>query len=159
MTKDEVLYIQVNSYRHTQGLPALPPPPRPRRHKFRTFEYKLPLTFCQSSRVLISAANIITDPTPDAGIQARPTLICPFCSPLIRSYTTILNYWGHIIYKHNGVDVMLRLEEIRRTALSWTKYLSRNGHKSKDDATNVKLVQACRTELDWETVLGWALRR
>ena len=147
-------------FREILGLPALPPPVRPRRHRFPTLEYKLPLQFCTDSTVCLDPANIITTPAPvDHEDNPRPKLICPCCRPHLMTKTTITGYWGHIFYAHMDIDNNTRLAEIRRSGLIWEEYLKRShSHKGKSDPTAIKLEQVSGTGFTWQSVIDWLLR-
>ena len=76
----------------------------------------------------------------------------------VKGYSTIIGYWAHIYHKHTETEPLIRLEEIRRTAVLWRTYLQRSPVAGRWRTTMEKLAE---TELDtfsWEHVAAWNLR-
>jgi hypothetical protein len=62
LTTYESYLIQFSILRQAKGLLAILQPHRPRRHRYSTFEYQLPLKFCDSVAASISKNEIVTPP-------------------------------------------------------------------------------------------------
>lgn len=88
----------------------------------------------------------------------KPRLLCIFCKRL-KNLQTISGLWGHIVHKHDGIDVEDRLREIRRTARLWRRYWDENVDGGKGGSATVKrLEEVEKDDFNWGTVLSWKLR-
>jgi hypothetical protein len=166
LTTLEVFLLQFFVLCKAKGLAPLLTPSRPRWHTFPTFEYQLPLTFCQDSAVHWSeemASNVT-----DLNCIRKPELRCPFCSG-IKAFKSIIALWSHFVHQHYKsessawikvvVEENLLLEEVRRTASLWRTYWREHSDGGKRrDPTMMKLLQVDDVNFTWVDVLEWKLR-
>lgn len=98
------------------------------------------------------------DPTEHKGRVPKPELVCPFCAG-IRSFGSVVGYWGHIMHKHHDEPEGVRLREIKRAAAGWQDYCSlTDPHRDKDLLTMARVRQACGGAFTWQDVVVWGLR-
>lgn len=97
LTSYESYLRQFAVLRQARGLPPIQSPPqRPRRHPFRTFEYQIPLKFCEGPPPSVAAYGILTGLQP---YRDKPDLICPFCTR-ITGFASVLAIWSHLFHQY-----------------------------------------------------------
>lgn len=152
MTAYESYLRQFAVLRQARGLPPAPPPHRPRRHSFLTFEYEIDLKF--NALPSVSTSDLVHN----VALQRnnKPDLVCPLCDR-ISAFTSIIAIWSHIVRQHEtrGQDVLL--EAIRNMGVLWSNYYEGRTHRGKNDPTMQKLEQVKRPDFSWETILSWGL--
>jgi hypothetical protein len=132
LTTLEVFLIQFFVLLKAKGVTPLAALSRPRWHPYTTFEYQLPLTFCQvDSAVKLESEQMVNEVVPLSHI-GRPELRCRFCSR-IKAFKSIIALWSHLVHQHYKtteeytwskvvIEEQYLLEEIRRTAGLWRSY-------------------------------------
>ena len=113
-----------------KGLMPFVAPPRPHWHPYSTFEYQLPILFCQNSAVRIEPEETVRD----AVQKVKPKLKCPFCQGIkIKAFKSVIALWSHFVHQHNKqfkynawtqvviLELDLLKEVIRRADL-WLTY-------------------------------------
>jgi len=121
-----------------------------------TFESKLPLSFCPDG-LKCDPADLTSSSTPTRK-PGQPALVCAFCEK-IKSYSSIIPLWSHLVHFHTGVERSMLLEEILRTGLSWKKYVELRKETIRDAETMQKIQQTREENFNWEVVVGWKLRK
>lgn len=141
--------------RQAKRLPPVIELLQPRRHPYKTFEFKLPVQFVPGSQINFHPANLVHTATPRK--IGRPDLICRFC-PSIKSFASIINFWAHLVKKHISVQQEILLSEIQLAAGLWGLYweLHSDGGKQKDP-TMAKIRQAKADGFSWDDVCRWDL--
>ena len=135
LTTQEAYAIQFDVLRRARGI-APKPIDRPRRHRFSSFESQLP---CRFPALKVESADLILE-RPAPTNPAKPQLLCIFCKRL-KNLQTVTGLWGHIVHKHDGIDVEGRLREIRRTARLWRTYWDENVDRGKGGTATVKRLE------------------
>lgn len=82
-----------------------------------------------------------------------------FCKR-IKSFDSISGFWGHLVHKHDGIETLMRLEQIYLTAVKWNEYCQKkysNGGKG-GNVTKRRIEQVLEGGLTWDDVLDWKLR-
>ncbi|KAL8782339.1 MAG: hypothetical protein Q9213_005460 [Squamulea squamosa] len=155
LATNEVYSIQFDVLRQARRLPTdLNPFRRPRRHQFSTFEGYLP---CRFTAVKVHPDDLEFDCPVSRRKSCKPDLFCKFCKR-IRAFDSLAGFWGHVVHKHDGIEIPKRLEEIRRTATEWRIYSEQQEGGKKGQSTLKRIEQALRADFDWEIVLAWELR-
>lgn len=98
------------------------------------------------------------NPTEHKGRIPKPELMCPFC-PGIKSFGSVVGYWGHIAHQHGEVADENRLREVQSAAAEWEQYCSATDpYRDKDQLTMVRIRQARGSNFAWQDVMAWGLR-
>jgi hypothetical protein len=169
LTTLEVFLIQFFVLLRAKGRAPLVVPSRPRWHPYTTFEYQLPLTFCQADSAVYLQSEEMVSEVIDSNHIGKPELRCRFCSG-IKAFKSIIALWSHFVHQHYKqfenkvwtqivVDEQHLLEEIRRTAGSLRTYWREHSDGGKRrDPTMMKLSQVEDDNFAWSDVLEWQLR-
>jgi hypothetical protein len=169
LTTFETLLIQFFVLLLALGLPLLAQPPRPRWHTYPTFEFQLPLKFCEGVKCAVAVDSMsLVNETP-VRKEGKPDLICRFCTH-IKSFQSLIAMWSHFVHEHvetGGGDAYAKiiveeahlLQEICRTACLWREYWEKHSDGCKKrDPTMLKINQTLASDFTWETVLDWKLQ-
>jgi hypothetical protein len=98
LTTLEAFLIQFHVLLMAKGKAPLEPPPRPQWHPYLTFEYQLPLTFCQANPAVdVDSGEIVSGVVNTKG---KPELRCLFCSR-IKAFKSIIALWSHFVHQHS----------------------------------------------------------
>lgn len=159
LTTYERILIQIWVLRRSMGLdPALDAPSRPRWHTLPTLESTAPPTFCRGAPAVTASDEDLFNPIEHKGRIPRPELTCPFCSG-IKSFASVVGYWGHITHHHNEIADESRLQQVRSAAARWGEYCSvTDPYRAKDLLTMVRVRQARGSNFTWQDVMAWGLR-
>jgi hypothetical protein len=171
LTTFEMYLVQFSVWRAANGMSPITAPPTPRWHPYPTFEFGLPLSFCQpDSSMTLRPEHLVAHPE-SVSLEGKPDLTCAFC-PRIKSFKSVIALWSHFVHQHHDsthsrirpsskvvVATDRLLKRIRQTAALWSTYWQRfsDGGKHRNP-TMLKLKQVAEEGFSWETVLSWDLR-
>lgn len=133
-------------------------PPRPRQHRYPTFETQVPVSFAverEANPTLSLQGNSSTAPS---GRVPRPDLCCPFC-PAARIFNSVAGLWGHLVHKHDDEDDGNRAAAVRSSALEWKGYWLTMGMTPQPGSPTLsRITQALAPGFSWAEVQSWDLR-
>lgn len=140
-----------------------PPPPRPRQHRYPTFETQIPVSFAADR----NGPDPAPPPFPHAelagpprGRVPRPDLCCPFCPADKMTFNSVTGFWGHIAHKHDDEDDGERANAVRSSAREWEGYWLAMGFTPQSDSPTLsKITQALSSGFSWADVQSWNLRQ
>lgn len=135
--------------------------PRPRQHRYPTFETRLPVSY--------ATHGTRTDPAQTAphsdvvgsgpGRLPKPDLCCPFCASTRRAFNSVVGLWAHIAQGHDEEGDEERAAAVRSSAGEWQGYwLARGSVPPASSPTVLKVTQALGPGFSWADVRSWDLR-
>jgi hypothetical protein len=99
LTTLEAFLIPIFVLLKAKGQAPLATPPRPRWHPYPTFEFQLPLTFCDEAAVNLEPEDIVSEVIESTRV-GKPDLKCHFCSG-IKAFKRIIALWSHFVHQHH----------------------------------------------------------
>ncbi|KAL8657101.1 MAG: hypothetical protein Q9226_002253 [Calogaya cf. arnoldii] len=145
LTRLETYYIQFAVLRQAHGHPPSPAISRPRRFLYPTFESVVPSAMFPS--VTVDENAWISNPPTTVTNNERPEMICIYCTEdRLKTYSTIIGYWTHIVKVHQEVANDTRLAEIISSGTRWSKYWELSSHSGKRG--NLTIAKLRQTRLD-----------
>ncbi|KAI1772270.1 hypothetical protein F4818DRAFT_444497 [Hypoxylon cercidicola] len=163
LTIYERCVIQASIYRQARGMAQISQVPRPRWHRYPTFEQQLPLKYVrlgETQAIVLRPGDLIRQTAAEAETATRrPALVCRFC-PRIKSFAGVVALWGHIVQKHDSEGSEAKVREVRRAAGLWREYMQaigKAGASYRRDPTFIKVLEATSDGFTWEQVKMWRL--